>query len=167
LFSIERARGPLGVHSYYEKFRYRNSVVQTFHKKYEKVSILGNDFHSRSPLERWREWVGHKLHLISPVFNDLPIRFFDALLTGGIPLVPQGIKPYLSFLDIPEEFFVCYSPGDIISPEQVVEEAEKRFDSQGATGIMRRHLFSLQHFHVDAVIEKIIAHCEDLYCRST
>jgi hypothetical protein len=152
---IERDSTPLGKHSYYERFKNRNSVLATVNKQYSEVGFLGVDFFSKTPEERWNEWATYKMHWVAPVFNDLPIRFFDALLTGGIPLVPSNLRPYLEFLAIPNEYYVCYGPMDVIDATSVVEKADNKFEDQGLLGIYKRSEFCLSHFHANKNIERI------------
>lgn len=147
---------PLGMHSYYEKFRFRNSVLATVNKHFESVGWLKKDFHGRSDLERWAEWINYPIHWIAPVNNDLPLRFFDSLISGGIPLVPSGLKPYLNILGIPENFYICYTPFDLIQVKDFVASAVYRFEKLGEVGRMERHVLSLESFHVDEIIYKLI-----------
>jgi hypothetical protein len=164
LISTNRIVGPLGFHYSYPRFQYRNRVIQTFNKKFEKVALVSGDFHKRSPQERWQEWVGHKLHLISPVFNDLPIRFFDALVSGGLPLVPETGVGYLDLLGVPRDFYFSYSAADIIEPESLIRQAAEHFDDGGESGILNRHFFAMDNFHVDKILIDILRACEELYC---
>jgi len=152
----QRIISPLGMHFYYPKFSYRNSVVNTLsnHSKYTGLrQLIENNFHSLSQEERFKEWVSHTFHWIVPVQNDLPIRFFDALITGGTPLVPNSLLPYLDNLGIPRHFYHSYSFVDIINPAQLfsnIQEMNTR--PLGA----EKFEFTLKSFHVDSIISKIV-----------
>jgi hypothetical protein len=164
LLTINREIGPIGIHSYYESFRYRNQVLKTINRQFPKVGLLSGDFHNRTPLDRWNEWVSHELHWISPVYNDLPIRFFDALISGGMPMVPTSLAPYLRFIGIPSDFYITYSPSDLLNSSKLVQDASERFNGLGSAGIIERHAFAFKHFHVDSIINKIVSGCRNIYC---
>jgi len=163
LTSTTRLNDPLGKYYFYEKFLHRNKAISTLSQIYPTINLVNADFHNLTQEQKWEEWSGHKLHWIIPVLNDLPIRFFDALITGGIPLVPGGLKPYIQSLGIPENFYIEYGPLDLIDPQSLVEMASKQFDEDGPEGINQRHQFALEHFHVDAILEKIVSETLRLY----
>lgn len=155
ILNTRRNNEPLGMHHYYEKFKYRNSVLATLHNKYPTVGITQGTFHNKSVDERFTEWVSHKLHIITPVFNDLPIRFFDALITGGIPLVPEGLEPYLRYLRIPRPYYGVYNVYDLIHPEAKINNELERFDRSSTHGVLERYEYALKNFHVDRILENI------------
>lgn len=159
----KRSSIPLGKYFIYEKFLHRNKVINTLSQTYPDIGFVDQDFHLLSPQEKWQEWSGYALHWIVPVLNDLPIRFFDSLITGGIPLVPTSLKPFIQSLKIPEEFYASYSPLDILDPKVLVKNQIERFNLLGEAGILRRHQFALEHFQVDAIIEKLIQRSFKLY----
>lgn len=160
---IERSDSPLGKYYFYEKFIHRNKVVNTLSNSFAGIGFVGQDFHALSQEEKWREWSGHELHLIVPVLNDLPIRFFDALITGGIPLIPSGLKPFVDSLQIPEALYGTYGPLDILDPKKLFETQSERFKGLGLTGILERHNFAVDNFQIDAILGKIISESKRLY----
>ena len=151
-----RSNNPLGKYYFYEKFIHRNKAISTLSQVYPTINIVTTDFHSLTEEEKWQEWSGHKLHWIIPVLNDLPIRFFDALITGGIPLIPGGLRPYIQALGIPENFYIEYGPIDLIEPKEFIDKAFEEFDRLGSDGIKKRHQFGMENFHIDVILEKII-----------
>jgi len=159
LISMPRKHGPLGKHTYYSKFKYRNSVLSTVNKHYPAVGFIESDFHSRNETDRWVEWANYPLHWIAPVNNDLPLRFFDSLITGGIPLIPLSLKPYIDFLKIPPEYYICYSQSDILDVEQFILSAMVEYKKQGKEGQLSRFSYALKNFHVDSIINKLINSC--------
>jgi hypothetical protein len=163
LLACQRAEQPLGKYYFYEKFGHRNKAISTLSQSFPSINLLEKDFHALSQEQKWLEWCGHKVHWIIPVLNDLPIRFFDALITGGIPLVPSGILPFVNALDIPESFYISYGPLDIIQPKEFIKKANERFDLEGVNGIKTRSEYAVKHFHVDAIIEKIMGATLKLY----
>jgi hypothetical protein len=156
LTTIARKNTPLGKYYFYDKFKYRNKAISTLSKIYPDINIVASDFHSLSPEQKWIEWTGHKLHWIIPVLNDLPIRFFDALITGGKPLVPFSLKPFISALGVPDHLYAFYGPLDILEPHALISRQLDQFDRQGAPGILERHTFAAKEFHIDSIVEKII-----------
>ena len=150
-----RKNEPLGMHSYYEKFKFRNSVISTVNQHFSNVGLLKQDFHGRSDLDRWLEWITYPVHWIAPVFNDLPLRFFDSLITGGIPLVPISLKPYLNILEIPENFYICYTPSDLLAVDDFVQSAIGKYERLSEEARLLRHAFALESFHVDEIIHKL------------
>jgi hypothetical protein len=163
LVSCLRSKEPLGKYYFFKKFPHRNKCIATLEEVYPSISITDCDFHALTQEQKWEQWSSHKLHWISPVLNDLPIRFFDALVTGGLPLIPGGLKPYVAALGIPENYYLTYGPLDIINPKDLVSRANILFDSEGENGVVERHRYALENFHVDAIIEKIIAAVYKVY----
>jgi hypothetical protein len=159
----KRSNMPLGKYFFYEKFLHRNKAINTLSQTYPEIAFVKQDFHLLSPEKKWQEWSSHKLHWIIPVLNDLPIRFFDALITGGIPLIPSGLTPYVESLQIPKEFYATYGPLDILNPKNLIEVQNHRFDSLGPSGVMERHEFALRNFHVDVILNKLIGKTLELY----
>ncbi len=165
--TIPRCDTPFGPHSYYPDFKYRNQLVATF-SQYSpgirlQVTTETNGFLKKSPLDRWVEWASHKIHLIAPVSNDIPNRFFDALITGGLPLVPTGLRTHLLSLGIPEHHFLCYSPTDILAPPAFFSKALSKFESEGEEGCRERASVALERFHAQPILNAIVAASADLY----
>jgi hypothetical protein len=154
IYSNDRSDDPLGMHFYYPKFIYRNSVVNTL-SKYSKSTGLrnsnDNNFHNLSIEDRFKEWVEHKFHWIVPVQNDLPIRFFDALITGGIPFVPCSLISYLDNLSIPREYYYTYNFNDIFNPSILLNKVKNEISSSRE----ERFNFAFENYHVDSTIKKI------------
>lgn len=162
MIDSQRSDSPLGMHYFYGRFQYRNKILQTVNKHYSTVGLLNKDFHSRGEDDRFNEWISHKLHWISPVFGDLPLRFFDALITGGIPLVPVGLQFYLDYLRIPRNYYCTYTAKDVIDPKVFVAKSINKFDDFGREGVLERIQFGLQNFHVDEIVKKIYLKCNSL-----
>ena len=141
----ERSDAPLGIHTEYDTYSFRNQVVSTLHQHYPSIGFLSSPYHLRSHDERLKEWCSHKTHWISPVLNDAPTRIFDALVTGGVPIVPSSLRFMPPVNAIPRGHIAFYSPLDIVNPKEVVDRANKLFDEGGRDGIVIRHRLALQH----------------------
>jgi len=156
ILNIARKDEPLGMHVFYSKFGFRNQTVVTLKQNYETMGFTSAAFHNRSPEDRLNEWCAHKSHWIIPVLNDVPLRIFDALVTGGIPIVPESLRFLTPVSDIPRNHIVFYGPDDILNPRAVVARANGLFDAGGADGLASRHRLGLERHHGDARIDTIL-----------
>ena len=89
MLARQRSDEPLGMHFFYPQFAFRNQTVVTLNQKYKQIGFAERSFQAKTPAERLAEGTAHKTHWIIPVLNDVPIRIFDALATGGIPIIPE------------------------------------------------------------------------------
>jgi hypothetical protein len=151
-----RKDDPLGMHIFYPQFIFRNQTVVTLKQHYETIGFSSAAFHNRSAEDRLNEWCAHKSHWIIPVLNDVPLRIFDALVTGGIPIVPESLRFLTPVCSIPRNHIVFYGPDDILEPRAVVARANALFDTGGADGLTARHRLGLEHHHGDARIRTIL-----------
>jgi hypothetical protein len=156
LIEQPRSDQPLGMHIPYGSFVHRNRIVNTLNRHFTTVGFSDPSFHERSAQERLLEWSGHKAHWIVPVLNDVPIRLFDALATGGIPLVPASLQHLAPARDIPQAHIVFYGPHDVIDPQTVVARANALFDEAGADGIVARHRLALEQHHGNVRIQQML-----------
>jgi hypothetical protein len=167
IFNLNRSKNPLGMHNFYEKFKYRNSVISTLGKNIPSVQINLENFHIRSADDRFNEWASHSCHWIIPVHNDLPIRFFDALITGGIPIIPSSLVQQMEYFKIPAHFYVTHDALDILEPTEVIQRANDLFEKHSVEGILERFQFCLDNYHVNSIALSIIEHCEKKYLQGT
>lgn len=156
-----RSDSPLGMHIPYAQFKFRIQVITTLNKHYSSIGFSTRSFHVRTPEDRLEEWCSHKTHWIAPVLNDVPIRIFDALLTGGIPIVPISLRFLPPVNAIPRDYIVFYSPVDIVDPNAVVGQANRLFDAGGEAGMMARQRYALQHHHGDASVQQMLRYAAE------
>jgi hypothetical protein len=147
MLQSERRDQPLGMHVFYPKFAFRNQVVVTLRQHYDTIGFSSAAFHNRSDDDRLREWCSHKAHWIIPVLNDVPIRIFDALVTGGIPIVPESLRFLAPVNAVARDHIVFYGPGDVLDPRPLVARANALFDAGGANGVADRHRLALTLHH--------------------
>ena len=153
----KRSDEPLGKHHFYPKFTFRNRVIHTFSDLYPDVCFVDSQiFHTLTPEDKLSEWAAHKVHLIIPVRGDIPNRFFDALITGGLPVVPRELEIVLDFFHIPRNFYSSYNLEDLITPKIIIDKALEKFDSEGKEGILERSYFCLNNFHVLINLHKML-----------
>ena len=157
IFSMPRAIGPLGKHHPYPKFRFRNQVIARLQSDWPDVGFVNaGAFHVKTAQERWAEWVGHHFHLIAPVSSDVPIRFFDALLTGGVPLVPVALKASLDSYGVPDRFYATYGMNDLAQPKDFLTRLSQRYPLSDVASRMLRHDYAMQHYQLSATLRKMI-----------
>jgi hypothetical protein len=156
IFNINRSSMPLGMHIPYARFAFRMQIIKTLNQRYASVGFSSHAFHARTPEEKLREWATYKIHWIAPVLNDVPIRVFDALITGGIPIVPESMSGLPPITQIPRQHIAFYSAIDIVEPENVVAFAIGLFDKGGIHGIEARHSMAMNFFHGEFSIQKMI-----------
>jgi hypothetical protein len=163
IFSLARSDAPLGMHIPYAPFQFRLQAITTLHRKFPTIGFSEHSFHARTTEDRLQEWCAHKTHWIVPVLNDVPIRIFDALITGGIPIVPESLRFLPPITDIPRDAIVFYGPQDIIEPEAVVRRANELFDQGGTAKIAERHAFALNHHHGNTRIRQILGYAQEKF----
>lgn len=160
--NTERSNEPLGTHIEYPQFPLRMKNLKTLHRTLSKVKLVDGSYHSRSIEDRFTEWCSHKAHWIVPVLNDSPIRIFDSLITGGVPIVPRSLKYHRDVVNL-WDHVVFYDYEDIQSPWEVTNKANKLFDEQGEQGILDRHTLACYNHHVDNRVETILKAVENEY----
>ena len=151
------------MHRRYDPFSYRNQVITTLNKRYPSIGFSPLHYEQKSPEVRLAEWCGHKVHWVVPVLNDVPIRLFDALITGGIPLVPESLRFLQILHDIPTSDILYYGAVEIVEPVALVNKAIQLFNEGGAAGIRRRFRYALEKHHVDVRIRDMIHYASVLF----
>ena len=116
-----------------------------------------------APLDRFKEWCSHKSHWVVPVLNDTPIRLYDALITGGIPIVPRSLKYHRGIENL-HDHVLFYDYEDIQNPLPITERANNLFDKRGIQGILDRHQLVYYNYHVDNRVETILKAVQDEFC---
>lgn len=163
MITTKRSSAPLGMHIPYPSFTYRNRVVTTLNQHYPSIGFSDRTFHARTLDERLDEWCAHKVHWIAPVLNDVAIRMFDALSTGGIPVVPASMQFLPPIKDIPRDHILFSTPDDIVNPRPLIERANALFDAGGADGIMTRHRYALNNHHGDQRMGEVMRYVREMF----
>ncbi len=91
---VPRADGLLGGFSYYALAHRRNILVHALRREPWATGIAlhigARPYHDLSPYDRFLDWRRYKTSLHVSVADDLPIRVFDALAAGHVPIVPRA-----------------------------------------------------------------------------
>jgi len=101
-----------------------------------------HDYFKISERERFSDWAAYKVSVSLSVNNDIPMRVFDALLTGQIPLVSRNIAGFerlFSETDQKELPIIRFSIEHPTAIKAAWQRALKRFNEDGIAGIRRRH----------------------------
>ena len=156
----ERLNVPFGPHAFYGNFSRRNRAIATVTKVYPSVYFGNNDYKLKSELDNLKEWAQYKTHWIAPVLAGVPIRVFNALITGGIPILPSFYKslPEVSILGNSPLY---YEVSDLIEPTMINEAAVAKFDLGGESGLIQRISNAIQCHHIDTHCERILLSVEE------
>jgi hypothetical protein len=160
ILQTNRVDEPLGSHIEYPQFLLRQHNVKTINKTLPSVKLVDGSYHSRDMLDRFTEWCSHKVHWVVPVLNDSPIRAFDALITGGIPIIPRSLKYHKDIRDI-WDHVLFYDYEDIQNPLPITQRAKDLFDERGTQGMLDRHRLVCYNYHVDNRVEQILKAVHD------
>lgn len=163
MVNAQRSDEPLGMHFAYDPFVFRNRVTSTLSQHFPTIGFSNNNFHDRSKEDRLIEWCSHKAHWIIPVLNDVPIRLFDALVTGGIPIVPSSMEHLPLVRDISREHILFYTPHDIINPTHIVARAVEMFNRGGVDKLVERHRYALDHHQGDGRVRSLLGYVSDIF----
>jgi hypothetical protein len=160
LFLKDRIDTPLGMHVFYQQYPKRNRAIATVSKTYATVGFTNNDYKLRTEEENFREWAQHKTHWIMPVLSGVPIRVYNALITGGIPILPSFYKN-LPEIEVLGEHPMYYEVADLVEPKMINEAAVARFDAAGESGLIQRICEAVEKHHIDTRCDAIIKAVDD------
>jgi hypothetical protein len=160
MLTAPRADTPFGPHVHYAKYPKRSRAVAALAKHFDSVRFADNQFKARSDEDNLREWAGYKSHWIVPVLGGVPIRVYNALITGGIPLVPGFYRnlPEIAGLGTSPLFYEVH---DLIEPQAIAALANQRFDSEGHGALLQRVSDALATQHVDARCAQLLGLLQD------
>ena len=165
LYSTPRRIDLSGGFTCYPQFPFRQSIVrkvmtQEIGHALELPEENAVEHHSvRSKEENWEVWASSKANLMVSTLTDLPHRFFDALLTGNIPLVPRYLQVFFSHFDFSsfaQDPVVWIDYSDLPDMQDKVRQAVAMFDAGGKNGIAERHRFILEHHMMENRLETIL-----------
>lgn len=165
IFNMNRKFDLGGSFNKYEQFTLRNEIIYSLINKSFNWDIKFNNLHhsdnyqNKTPAERILEWTSYKTSLIVSTQDDIPIRFFDSMLTGSIPIVHNILKNQIESLEGIQYIknHICwFTEYDLIDFEEVVERATKLFDSHGLSGIRERTTWAMKFHMRESTIHEIV-----------
>jgi hypothetical protein len=152
-----------GRHSQYSRFPFRNRLIATFNQHFREICFTDTiAFHQLSQLEKFADWHDTQLHFVAPVSTDVPIRVFDALVTGGIPVIPVSMESAVSEYGLSKQNFFTYGVSEIANPVDAVSEwveiAKKRTYEEKFELISK----SISNFHIRNITKRLFTHALQL-----
>jgi hypothetical protein len=149
-----RTDEPLGQHGYYANYPKRNRAISTVTKTFPTVGFATNAYKDKDDLTNLKEWAAHKTHFVAPVLGGVPIRVYNALITGGIPILPafyRSLPESPLFDNIP----VYYDTSDLLNFEELHRIALRKFDEGGIAGVISRITSAMSIHHIDFACQEI------------
>jgi hypothetical protein len=118
----------------------------------------GAGYFAQDEAARFREWTRHAVSLCLPYRNDLSNRFFDAWLTGQIPVVTPDVAELRSAWAAPylDRHFVCAAGDDVQDLDAAHERALSLFVAGGAAAQEERHRLALTNHLFRNRIDEIL-----------
>jgi hypothetical protein len=146
IVNSDRSDGPWGQHQFYPKFEMRNAVVKTVSELHPAVGFISSGSRLTNPLDSLKQWAGYKTHFCACVGGDMPYRVFDALITGGVAIVPSELRAYFALYGLPEDRVVYYQAADVFEINILVACALEKFECLRPS----KHDFaeSIRDFHI-------------------
>jgi hypothetical protein len=152
---LERENEPSDPHVFYEAYPRRNRAIATLNQKFSGITFADNSYKLTSEISNLNSWSRHKAHWIIPVLSGMPIRVFNCLSTGGIPIVPSFYKVIYESTDLPQDVFY-YDVIDMLEPDRLQQLANNYFDQQGPVGLVQRIGNYLCKYHIDTRCASIL-----------
>jgi hypothetical protein len=156
LLTAPRAQTPFGPHVHYAKYPKRSRAVASLAQHFESVRFADNQYKAKTDEDNLKEWAGYMSHWIVPVLGGVPIRVYNALITGGIPILPSFYRnvPEVAGLG-PTPLF--YEVHDVLEPHAIQALAVERFNSEGGGGLVQRISDALATQHIDSRCARVLA----------
>jgi hypothetical protein len=157
ILEAKRSNSPSGMHRFYPRFEQRNRIIATIANHAPQVGFTDSTkFNNQNQEEKLQDWLQSKNQLCAPAGNDIPTRFFDSLITGGLPAIPLRMVNAIRSIGVREDHFISFGPLDLVSPESTIQRWSKRFDELGQEGLISRVTHCIETFHVDQTINKLL-----------
>jgi len=155
MMTAPRAETPFGPHVHYAKYPKRSRAVAALAQHFESVKFADNQYKAKTDEDNLREWAGYKSHWIVPVLGGVPIRVYNAMITGGIPILPSFYRnvPEVAGLGTSPLFYEVH---DLLAPQAINAAANARFDSDGGAGLVQRISDAMATQHVDTRCDHIV-----------
>ncbi len=146
-------------------FAMRGEIIRRVEKEIDNADVFfmpSGDrarYFKKTSREKFGEWSSYKSTIILPITNDLSTRFFDAMLTGLVPIVADCIQDLDKIIPVSmqrELGIVKLLTFDTESIREAVVDAIRLFDELGNEGMIRRHQFIRQHHMLNNRIDQML-----------
>ncbi|MBF0269480.1 MAG: hypothetical protein HQL44_12905 [Alphaproteobacteria bacterium] len=124
-----------------------------------RIQNADDPFFSMSARERYDEWRGYKVSLAAAINQDIPIRIFDALATGQIPIIPDSIVNLNWIISVEDQQRLGIERYHFEDPDSAISawrRALTNFDRLGEQGIQTRIEYFLKNHSLIQRVEKIL-----------
>ena len=130
---------------------YRNRLIKALSEADFPCVVRGqvfgvDSYRKNDSEENFKEWMSYKCSIAIPVNNDMPIRIFDALATGQIPVVPawlDGLDHVISLEDQEKLPIIKYYDSSLASIRAAHALAIRLFDEGGPEGARARSNYAI------------------------
>ena len=155
ILSKDRPVQIAGKHSLYARFPYRNKLIATFGTHFSNVGFTDTQhFHQWTQAEKLKDWTQSRFHFVAPVSCDIPIRVYDALVSGGVPVVPKVMAQSLQAVGITTAWYEDYGPKELINPIDAYNVWTRRRQDSTDLDYYERVLQAIKTFHIDAILSQ-------------
>jgi hypothetical protein len=144
-----------GGFTFYPEFPLRNETITLLNKYYARIKFTKN-FHSNSDNERLQSYLQSVAQLVVPIYDGFPNRFFDVLLTGGIPVVPPLLKFRADLQGM--DRCVLFDGWNKSSIDEAIFKACQVYKNQMPTAVFLEEMIELHHIdnRKNKIVDQII-----------
>ena len=154
--------GGFTLHNY--RGAYRGALIEELSTKLEDSDVRGIPFGKQGywrndQFENLKTWMSYKTSVSISINNDIPIRVFDALAVGQIPLVPSWLSGFDAIIPQREQErlpIVRYFENTAEEVSRAHKQAIALFDRDGKRGAKRRRDYCLKHHTLNQRYEDIL-----------
>jgi len=158
----QRRMALFGKHGFYQKFGARNTTLVSVNREFEDVTFITEQYAAKTEAKRFEEWTNHLYHFIAPVNNDLPYRLFDAIVTGGVPVVPEYYRQFFEKYSISVRP-IYYNVDHLYEPQTLKEmvsvRAKQDYPLRHLTATLYVEL--VNRFHANHGLNQILCHIHE------
>ena len=160
--------GGFTLHNY--RGAYREKFIEELSQALPNSDVRGVRFGEKGywrndPMENVKTWMSYKSSVSISINNDIPIRVFDALAVGQIPLVPSWLSGFDSIIPQSEQKrlpVVRYYENSAAEVARAHRQAIELFDKDGYEGALRRHNYCLEHHTLNQRYEDILGKIDQI-----
>jgi tetratricopeptide (TPR) repeat protein len=142
----------------------RNAVIEACKAQIQPNALMlrphglpeqDDPYFQKTPEGQFMDWMGYKVCLQAPIFNDVTARLFDALAAGQIPIAPAGLAAFDHLIPLEAQKSLPIIKFPVMSVECISEAyrtALRAFDAGGPAAAQRRHAYCVErHMFINTV----------------